>query len=90
MINLNFYLRNPWSERFSRVRLWSGRTPFPNKAWELEVFRSSDLVGLAVNFDTCVDHAGLRLCMALLTWNLEFTFYDIRHWDYESDDWYKL
>lgn len=35
------------------------------------------------------DHAGLNIDISILTFNILFSYYDIRHWDYDNDCWVK-
>lgn len=72
-----------WKVLYSK----SGNTPFPNKYWELEVCRTSDLIGFTIGLTTKRDHAGLTLRLMLVGHMVEFQVYDRRHWDDESDRW---
>jgi hypothetical protein len=33
------------------------------------------------------DHAGLRVEIGLLGYDVEFQIYDVRHWDYEQKEY---
>jgi len=88
MINIQFNIHNPLVHRFVPVKIWQGPTPIEHKFWELEIYKSSDIVDAFFRFDCCQSHAGLHLGLALLGYNIEFQIYDHRHWDYEEEDWY--
>jgi len=87
MINLQFNIRNPFSDRFSNswTRLFD--TPFAHKFLELQVYRSSDILDVFVRFTTRQDHAGLHAGIGLLSWNFEFNWYDSRHWNRKNNRW---
>jgi hypothetical protein len=78
MIYVDFNLTNPWSRRWRSVWCRYGRTPFPNKLWELQLAQTSHIIGGRVNVYGG-DHAGLQLSVALLGYWLNFNFYDQRH-----------
>lgn len=88
MINFNLTLQNPFSDLYSRIRLWQGLGPFKHKNWEFEIYRSSDLIRAVFELTFYQSHAGLRLGVALLSFNIDFSFYDTRHWNYEENNWY--
>lgn len=90
MIHFNFYIRNPYVELFESVYLKSGLTPLKHKAYEFEIYRSSDILGFGTYFDINQSHAGFRLSLSLLTYSFDFSFYDVRHWDYENNKYYKI
>jgi len=57
------------------------------KFWELQI--DNDNTGTIFNFNIdwtrkC-DHAGFRFNFGVLSFNIDFNFYDNRHWDYERD-----
>jgi len=35
------------------------------------------------------DHAGFNFYFALLGYKIEFNIYDVRHWNYDKNRWYK-
>ena len=88
MINLNFNLRNPWSNRWKCLYTKSGNGPFKNKYWEVQVDECADIVGFEFRFTTRQDHAGLHLSLALFGYDAMFTFYDNRHWNDEEGRWF--
>ncbi len=87
MINLNFNIRNPWSDRWECIKAWSGKTVFKNKFWEAQIDKTSDIVGFEFRLTSRQDHAGLFLTVALFGYELIFNFYDNRHWNHETSDW---
>lgn len=87
MINLQFNIRNPFSNRFEILKCWSGKTPFKNKFWEFQLDKTADIIGLDLRFTSRQNHAGLFLCLAFLGYETIFNFYDSRHWDHESNNW---
>lgn len=89
MINFNFNIRNPWSSKWQSYRCFHGLTPFEHKFWELQFYRSNDVLDLNFQITTRQSHGGVRLGLGLLSFNCEFQFYDNRHWDYETNTWEK-
>lgn len=86
MITINLTLRNPWSDRFEHVRVWSGRL-FKYKAWEVECYRSDTVAEVEARFTIHEDHAGLTVGLGLFSYTLRAQIYDSRHWDYERKQW---
>lgn len=84
MINLHVSIWNPWSDRFQSIRDCSGMTPFANKAWEFQIARTNEILGASLNISHRCDHAGFRIGLSLFSYNAEFNFYDVRHWDYDN------
>jgi hypothetical protein len=65
----------------------SGKTPFPHKFWELNVYSSNIILGYKFQFSTQTDHAGLFMSISLFRFTVEFQIYDHRHWDDEENCW---
>lgn len=84
MINVDFSITNPWSNRFSNLWCCSFETPFKNKYIELELCKDTNIISLAVQLTTRRDHSGLNIELGLLGYSFNFRFYDCRHWDYEN------
>jgi len=80
MINFNFNIRVPGSNRFRNIRSWAGSSPIPFKFWELQIYLSADIVDVTVNITARQSHSGIRLGLGLLGVNVEFNLYDSRHW----------
>jgi len=90
MIYFNINLRNPsWSERFRSIKTWYGTTPFKNKCWEVQVIENDNLLRVEFEWNIKQDHAGVNFELGLLGYEIHFTFFDSRHWDYENDQWEK-
>lgn len=89
MISINFNLRNPWSTRCGSLGEWSGLLPIPNKAWEVETCKSSDIVNFSLYITHRQDHAGVRFELGLFGWNVLVNVYDVRHWDIDNNCWVK-
>ena len=87
MININFSVENPWSDRFNNLWCCSYATPFKNKFVELEVLKNNTVVSFVFRLTTRQDHSGLRLELGLLGYSFDFKFYDSRHWNYETNKW---
>ena len=89
MIYLNINIRNPfWTERFDNLWNRSGKTPFKNKFWEVQVLKNDNLLRLEFEVTTMQDHAGANLELGLFGYEIHFTFYDNRHWNYEKNRWH--
>lgn len=90
MIHLSFNISNPWwNNRFSNIKFWAGETPFKHKFWEVQLMKTHSLLGFSFDYTTRRDHAGVRVNIGLLGYELDFNFYDNRHWNHEASDWYK-
>lgn len=87
MIYFNINIRNPWWDRFRNIRNWHGSTPFKNKHWEVQIIKSDNLLRCEFEFTTRQDHAGCNLELGFLGYEIHFTFYDNRHWNYEEGRW---
>ena len=88
MINLNFSIAMPW--RTSKVWdiLWNKSGSFSkNKAWEFNGYRTGYLISLEFEWTFQGDHAGARIMLGLLGYDVELQFYDTRHWNYDANTW---
>lgn len=88
MIALTLNLANPWSKRWSIIKCINGKTPFKHKFWELQLNKTADIIGISLLYTFRQDHAGLMLCASLLGYEAIFNFYDSRHWDNSTNNWY--
>lgn len=79
MIHLSINVRIPGSNLFHNFRTWSWKTPFEHKFVELQLMRTPDLLELSLNVTFKEPHAGTRLTIGILTYQVELTFYDSRH-----------
>lgn len=87
MISLSFNLRNPFSNRWNCIYTTAGETPFKHKYWELQVDKTSDLVGFEFRYTIRQDHAGMFLTLGLFGYEVIFHVYDNRHWNDEEGRW---
>ncbi len=88
MIYFNFNIRNPWgTDQFANVKCWHGSTPIKNKYWEIQIIKCYNLIRCEFEFNIRQDHAGINLELGLLGYEIHFTIYDNRHWDYENKRW---
>jgi hypothetical protein len=85
MINVNFNIRVPGSNRFHDIRIWHGSLPIAYKHWELQIYLSADIIDVGIAITAKQSHSGIRLCLGLLGLNMDFNVYDTRHW--MDDKW---
>ena len=81
MIYVNLTVKNPWSDRFEIIRVWSGQL-LKHKAWEVEIYRSDTVAEFESKLTVREDHAGITLGLGLFSYTLRAQLYDTRHWDY--------
>lgn len=90
MIYLNLNLRNPWGkDNFKSIKTWHGSTFVPNKYWEVQVIRCYNFLRFEFAVTMREDHAGVNLELGLFGYEIHFTVYDNRHWDYDNNCWVK-
>ena len=87
MIYLSFTLSNPFSKRFSVVYEKTGKTWNPHKFWDLTISKNSAIIGFSIDYTIRQDHAGFGFDIDFLGWNIDYRFYDSRHWDYKTGKW---
>lgn len=87
MISLQFNIRIPGSDRFHNIVCWSGSTPFQYKFWEVQVYKSADILDFFLRVTRKQDHAGIHIGLGLIGFNLEMQIYDSRHWHKETNAW---
>lgn len=87
MINLHVNLRNPFSDRWKCVYNTAGETPIKHKFWEIQIDKTSDIIGFEFRLTTRQDHAGVFVSLALFGYDIIFNFYDSRHWNDEEGRW---
>ncbi len=91
MIYFNVNLRNPfWADRFQSIKTWFGHTPWKNKYWEIQLMKDCELFRIEFSWTIREDHAGVRLELGFAGYKVSFTFYDNRHWDYDTDAWVQI
>lgn len=86
MFSLSFKLHNPYSNKFEHAVTKNGILT-QNKAWEFNIYRTATIFSNRLEFTMNRDHAGLRLEIGLLGYEVEFQIYDVRHWNYEKKEW---
>lgn len=88
MIVVTFAIHNPrfqgWKS-FKNICNWSGKLPFKNKFWELELIKDSCIIEFDFTVRTRCDHAGATLGLGLFSYGINATIYDNRHWDHEKN-----
>jgi hypothetical protein len=86
MIYYSFRIKNPYSDRLQHAVTKQGVVT-QNKAWEFNVYRTATVFALGLELSMRRDHAGLRLEIGLLGYDVEFQIYDVRHWDYRQKEY---
>jgi hypothetical protein len=86
MINLNFSIGYPFSDRFEIVASTS-KLLTKYKAVEANMYRTATIIKLSLAYSIRRDHAGLQLEFGLFGYDCELNFYDTRHWDYKTHQW---
>lgn len=88
MIYFNINIRNPrWRDRFENIKCWTGSIPIPHKYWEVQAIKNDNLLRVEFGITSQQDHAGVNLELGLLGWEIHFTVYDNRHWDFDNGCW---
>jgi len=88
MIYFNVNIRHPkWWDRFANIKNWCWETPFKHKFVEVEVLKLDNLLRFEFQVTTQQDHAGFNIELGLFGYEVHFTFYDNRHWNYEEGRW---
>ena len=88
MIYFNINLRNPWwAERFENIWNTSGSIPIKHKYYEVQIIKNDNLFRVEFGFTIKEDHAGVNLEFGILGYEIHFTIYDHRHWNYKEDRW---
>jgi hypothetical protein len=86
MINFNLTLRNPWSDCFENI-WYKAFSVTQHKNIELQVYKSSVIAEITLDFTTRQDHAGLRIEIGLMGYNCIFNLHDTRHWSRGKGQW---
>jgi len=88
MINLKFDIGNPWSDTCRWAILWNKSGLFTkHKAWEFNGYRTSRVVDIEFDLRLRGDHAGARIMLGLFGHEVELDFYDVRHWNHDTNTW---
>ena len=81
MLYIGFVIRNPFSRRHEMVTTKTVQVS-KNKSFEVGIYRNNSIVGGSVGITGFKqNHAGFSFDIELLGWDLDFTFYDHRHYD---------
>ena len=83
MINLNFHLSHPFSNRWGNIYNTGGRIT-QHKSWEFQIMKTNTIFEVSLRFTTSGDHAGLNVGCGLLGFSVVMTIHDNRHWDYKK------
>ena len=86
MINLNFSIGYPFSDRFEIVAATS-KLLTKHKAVEANIYGTATIIKLSLAYSIRRDHAGLQIEFGLFGYDCELNFYDTRHWDYKTHQW---
>jgi len=86
MIDLRFTITNPWSPIWKILKS-SHRQLFKTKVWELNIYRTNQILTLELEYTMRVSHAGLNFMFGLLGYTIQLSITDSRHWDYDTDSW---
>ena len=86
MINFEFRFSNPYINRW-KVLFSSSKIITRHKAIEANLYKTNDIISLAIRISSKGDHAGIQLTGGVLGYEGELHFYDTRHWDYEKNTW---
>jgi hypothetical protein len=87
MISLNFAIRNPWSNEFKSLGVIAYETVFKHKYIEIEAYKDSSIVSFSFNWTIRQSHAGVMIDVGLFGYNVQYQFYDNRHWNTEEGRW---
>jgi hypothetical protein len=81
MIFIGFALRNPWSQRFSII-FDKAFAISKNKSIEISLYKNNCIIEGSFSITGFKqDHAGFSFDLGLFGYNLDFIFYDNRHYE---------
>ena len=80
MINLNFSISNPWSDRWRTLFFKNGLLPM-HKAWEFNGYATHHVIDIDFRLSFTGDHPGVFVILGLVGYSLELSVYDTRHGD---------
>ena len=86
MFNFDLRIANPFSNRFEILRSSNGRI-CDHKAWESNFYRTNTIFNLSIDITPRRDHAGMNMFFGAFGFEYEFSFYDTRHWDTNTNSW---
>jgi hypothetical protein len=78
-----------WNEVFKNLSCLHGKYA-KEVGWELNTYLvgGDEFIKIETTLKTKCDHAGLNLQVALFGLSIEYSVYDIRHWNDDEDRWY--
>lgn len=82
MIYIGFVIRNPWLNRYRTIKEWSFKVS-QHKSIDFCIYKDNSIIGCAIDITAGLkrDHAGFHFDVQLLGYNIDFIFYDNRHYD---------
>lgn len=95
----NLYIKSypPKDNKAKEVQVYIDKLNFEfNLSFWISFFKNSifdisfdlfNLIFIWVNKEEKVDHAGFNIRLKLFWINVEFSYYDIRHWNHEENRW---
>ena len=90
MFEIRIDVTNPFVTRNGYRNLINSHGSFnEHKHWEIEAIFNKDII-LGFELGTHIrgsDHAGPRLRISILCFELNINIYDSRHWSYENNRW---
>ena len=86
MINLNFSIGYPFSDRFE-ILASTSKLLTKYKAVEANIYGTATIIKLSLTYTIKRDHAGLQIEVGLFGYECELHFYDTRHWNYKTHYW---
>jgi hypothetical protein len=85
MISLNFTLINPFSDKWKTVYCKHFMLS-KNKNLEINFYKNSNIVKFSLDFFPIGrDHTPIEIGFGLFSYEIEFSFYDKRHWDDDNN-----
>ena len=88
MIKLDFNLINLWrTDKVWNILYSKYGSITKNKSWEFNIYRTSSIINVEFHWTLKGDHAGMRVMMGILGYEVELNLYDTRHWDYDTNTW---
>lgn len=86
MINFNFNLYNPFSNRWDII--WTkSKLLTQHKTIEFNGYKTNSILQINFTLSSRCDHAGVNLMVGLFGYIVELHFYDTRHWDNINNCW---
>ena len=80
MINFNFSIDNPWSQRWRTMFCKFGLLG-QTTAWEFNGYKTDHVISIYFKLSVRGDHPGVFIMLGLLGHELELSVYDTRHED---------